>query len=399
MKFVYSLFHQFIVYIILVNLCLQSCTGLNNPTIAIKQQKSTQMIQTETLLAYNQALVDLKFLSQEGHLVIFYQEGTQLKAEVAEKLPHGFSRLHNLPVAIEQGKSIDQVMNSAIDQRNPLIHVHLPKGNQSGRVYIGNVGLMGGSNTGGAKGKEKLTEDEQQEKSNSTTQVTTNSLAGEQIISEKNHEAIGSRTLLHMAALDGNLATARSLLFLGEHINARDQFGCTPLHLAANKGYIEIVRLLLDQGANVYAVEYNGLSALHLASLHGHMSVVNLLLQRTDVNIKDKDGYSPLFLATRSQNIHMVEVLINRGANVNVKNKLGNTPLYEAVGRGNLDMVNLLCSKGADVNVQNIYGCTPLHLAVWRCREIVKYLIASGADINVKNNDGLAPFQLAKQER
>jgi len=395
MKFVYSLFHQFIAYIIPVNLCLQSCTGLNNPIIPVKQ-KSAQLTQAVSFLTYNQALFDTKFLSQEGHLVIFYQEGTQLKAKVSEKLPHGFSRLHNLPLAIEQGQSIDQVMNAAIDQRNPLIHVHLPKGNHPGRVYIGKVGLMGGSNTGRAKGKEKLTEDEPQQESNDTAQVTTNDLADEQIASKKNHQVVGSRTLLHMAALDGNLTTVRSLLLSGDHINAKDTFGYTPLHLAANKGYTEIVRFLLDQGANAYAVEYNGLSALHLASLHGHMPVVNLLLQRTDVNIKDKDGYSPLFLATRSQNIHIVEVLINSGAYVNVKNKLGNTPLYEAVVRVNLDMVSLLCSKGADVNVQNIYGWTPLHLAVWRCREIVKYLIASGADVNVKNDDGLTPFQLAK---
>ncbi|MHB9147322.1 MAG: ankyrin repeat domain-containing protein [Candidatus Amoebophilus sp.] len=407
MKFIYSLFHQFIAYIIPINLCLQSCTGLNNSIIPVKQ-KSAQLTQAVSFLTYNQALVDMKFvlldfkpqfLSQEGHLVIFYQEGTQLKAKVSEKLTHGFSRPQNLPLAIEQGQSIDQVMNAAIDQRNPLIHVHLPKGNQSGRVYIGNVGLMGGSNTDSAKGKEKLTEDEPQQESNGTTQVTTNSLADEQIVSKKNHQVIGIRTLLHMAALDGNLATARSLLLSGAHINPRDKFGYTPLHLAANKGYTEIVRLLLNQGANAYAIDYNGLSALHLASLHGHMPVVNLLLQRTDVNIKDKDGYSPLFLATRSQNIHMVEVLINRGAYVNVKNKLGNTPLYEAVGKVNLDMVILLCSKGADVNVQNIYGWTPLHLAVGRCRKIVQYLIASGADINVKNDDGLTPLQLVMQER
>jgi ankyrin repeat protein len=340
----------------------------------------------------------MKFLSQEGHLVTFYQEGTQLKAEVEEKSSYGFSQLHHLPVGIAQGKSIDQVMNCAIDQPNSLIHVHLPKDKQSGLVYIGDAGLMGGSNTDRSEGKEKLTEDKPQEKSNGTAQATTNSFASEQIVSRKSYQVTTSHPSLHMAALNGDITTFKSLLLQGAYIDARDQLECTPLHRAASRGHIEILRLLLEQGANPYAAEYNGMSALHLASLHGHLPAVSLLLQRTDVNVQDKDGYTPLFLATRSDNIHMLAGLISRGADINVKNKLGNTPLYEAVRRANVDMVKLLCNKGADVNIQNIYGWTPLHLAVGIRKEIVQYLVASGADINLRNIEGFTPPQLAKQE-
>jgi ankyrin repeat protein len=358
-----------------------------------------QPIQGGALLAYNRALLDLKFLSQKGHVVIFYQEGTQLKAEVEEELHHGFSQLYHLPVGIAHGKRIDQIMYCAIGQPNPLIHVHLPKGKQPGRVYVGNVGLMGGGHTGGDKVKEKLTEDEGQERSNGTAQAATDSLADEQIVAEKEHEVAISHTALHMAALNGDLVKVRSLLLSGSPINARDQLECTPLHRAASRGHIEILRLLLEQGANPYAAEYNGMSALHFASLHGHLPAVNLLLQRTDVNVQDKDGYTPLFLATRSGHIPIIKALINRGANVNAQNKLGNTPLYEAVRRANLPIVKLLYSKGADFDVQNIYGWTPLHLAVGGCKEIVNYLVARGADINIKHNGGLTPIDLAMQGR
>jgi ankyrin repeat protein len=375
MKFIYLLRHHFITCIILVSLCLQSCIGLNKPAIPPKQGP----IQAVSILDYKQALFDLDFLTQEEHEATFCQEGTQLRAEVEEKLPDVFNRLHHLSVAIAQGKIMDQVMDADLDQQKPIIHVHLPKSNHSGRAYIGNVGLMGGSNTGG-KGKEKLTEDEQ-------------------IASETDPEVINSLVPLHMAAVNGKLETARLLLLQGAQINASDQFGCTPLHRAASKGHTGIVRLLLEQGADAYAQEYNGVSALHLASLHGHFPVVNLLfLQGVDINVQDKDGYSPLFLATRSQNIHMIAVLISRGADVNVKNKLGNTPLYEAVRRANLVMVKLLRNEGANVNVQNIYGWTPLHLAAYGLPEIVKYLVASGANINIKNIEGFTSSQLAKQE-
>jgi cytohesin len=257
---------------------------------------------------------------------------------------------------------------------------------------------MGGSNTGGVKGKEKLTKDEPEEKLNNTAHLSTNFFEDEQT-ADKKSEVTTSRTLLHMAAANGNLAKVRSLLLSGAQINARDQFGCTPLHRAANKGHIEIVRLLLEQGADAYAEEYNGISALHLASFYGHLPAVSLLLQRTDINVQDKDGYTPLFLATRSQNVQMIAVLISKGSDVNIKNKLGNTPLYEAVRRVNLNIVKLLCSKGADVNVQNIYGWPPLHFAAGGLPDIVQYLVASGADINVKNDDGLTSIDLAIQER
>jgi hypothetical protein len=397
MKLVYSLRHHFIRCIILVNLCLHSCTGLNN-TIIPPKQEPTQPIQRGTLLAYNQALSASEFLAPEDHGATFYQEGTQLRAEVEQRLPDGFSQLHHLTVAMAQGKIMDQVMNAAIDQPNLLLHAHLPKGEQSGHVYIGNTNLMGDSQTGKNKGKEKLTEDEGQEKLSGTAQVTTDVLAGEQTI-KKEYKVTTSPPLLHMAARSGDLATARSLLLIGSDINAKDQLECTPLHRAASKGHMEVLRLLLEQGANPYAVEYNGMAALHFASLHGHLPAVNLLLQRTDVNVQDKDGYTPLFLATRSQNVQMIAVLISKGADVNMKNKLGNTPLHEAVRRANLAIVKLLYSKGADVNVQNIHGWTPLHLAAHGLAEIVKYLVARGADINVKNEEGLTSIDLAIQER
>jgi ankyrin repeat protein len=342
------------------------------------------------VFAYNEALFNNKFLSKEGRGVNFYPEGTQLRAEVEEEFPGVFSQLHHLPVGIAQGKSMEQVMNTAIDHPNRLIHVQLPKGKQPGHVYIGNAGLMGGGNTDNAKGKERLAKKNWQEK---------HVLTDGQIVSKKKPEVTSSLTLLHMAAVNGDLATVRSLLLQEAPINARGQLGLTPLHLAAYKGHTEIVRLLLEQGANPSAVEYNGMSALHFASLHGHVPAVSLLLQATDVNVQDKDGYTPLFLAIRSENMQMIGVLISKGADVNMKNKLGNTPLYEAVRRANLVMVKLLRNEGADMNVQNIYGWTPLHLAAHGLTEIVQYLIASGVDITLKNIEGLTSAQLALQER
>jgi hypothetical protein len=117
----------------------------------------------------------------------------------------------------------------------------------------------------------------------------------------------------------------------------------------------------------------------------------------SDVNIKNKDGSSPLELtvgwsnwsineiqkatsnktwtiSVRNQMIQLyegfheryngiMELLISKGADVNSKNNSGNTPLLVAISGGNKEMVSLLISKGADVNSMNNLGKTPLVLA------------------------------------
>ena len=65
-----------------------------------------------------------------------------------------------------------------------------------------------------------------------------------------------------------------------------------------------------------------------------------------------------------------------------VKNKKGNTPLWLACNGGHLDVVMLLVGKGADVNAADNRGVTPLmaafrkgHVQV-RCRiELAEVLV------------------------
>ena len=57
-------------------------------------------------------------------------------------------------------------------------------------------------------------------------------------------------------------------------------------------------------------------------------------------------------------------MLIKAGAGLNVKNKDGNTPLILAAWRGYIEMGQLLIKAGADINIQNKGGYTPLILSV-----------------------------------
>ena len=61
----------------------------------------------------------------------------------------------------------------------------------------------------------------------------------------------------------------------------------------------------------------------------------------------------------------MVKSLINKGAELNIKNKYGKTPLYIAVKYAGSGIVGDLISKGANIN-EKIRGKSMLHYAMKR---------------------------------
>ena len=59
----------------------------------------------------------------------------------------------------------------------------------------------------------------------------------------------------------------------------------------------------------------------------------------------------------------IVELLLANGADVNVKDKDGVTPLFDAVATVQKEIAKLLIINGADVNVADPFSMTPLHFA------------------------------------
>ena len=59
----------------------------------------------------------------------------------------------------------------------------------------------------------------------------------------------------------------------------------------------------------------------------------------------------------------IVELLLKSGANVNTKDSLGNTPLHLAVKENNILMVILLIEKGANIKLKNRDHEKPIDIA------------------------------------
>ena len=74
---------------------------------------------------------------------------------------------------------------------------------------------------------------------------------------------------------------------------------------------------------------------IHKASEKGNIqSILKFINAGGDVNLKDKDGNTPLHEASRDGKTKVISMLLKNKANVNAKDKDGKTPLHEASSSG-----------------------------------------------------------------
>ena len=117
----------------------------------------------------------------------------------------------------------------------------------------------------------------------------------------------------------------------------------------------------------------------------------------TDVNEKDKDGYTALMIACKYRLFEIVKSLVGKGANVNEKSNSGSTALiYACQSAENLEMVKFLVDNGANINEKEEDGMTSLMIAcLYDYFEIVEFLVNKGANVNQKESIGWTAIMFA----
>ena len=93
---------------------------------------------------------------------------------------------------------------------------------------------------------------------------------------EKGGKGIGQSSLIHDAALDGDIDEVQRQLDAGVDPNLKSSKGATPLFYAVYGGHLEIVELLITRGADVNAV-YLNISVLDQAHSYDDQEIVELL--------------------------------------------------------------------------------------------------------------------------
>jgi ankyrin repeat protein len=110
------------------------------------------------------------------------------------------------------------------------------------------------------------------------------------------------------------------------------------------------------------------------------------------VNTKDiTSGEGVLHILTRERDMTWLRFMLSKGARADIQNKDGDTPLILATQLGWIDGATALLQSGAKVDGTNGRGETPLILAVLKKDvSMIRLLLARGAD--PKRNDRVAGY-------
>jgi hypothetical protein len=134
-------------------------------------------------------------------------------------------------------------------------------------------------------------------------------------------------------------------------------------------GDVAQVRQVVKKNPKILQAQWPTGTPLHSAVVGTqNVEIVRLLLESgADVNVRNKRGEAPLSIAVagrgRDQKTRIVELLLAHGAGVNTRIAVGqDTPLHTAAFVGDVAVVKLLLSHKADVNATNSRGKTPLQL-------------------------------------
>jgi ankyrin repeat protein len=186
---------------------------------------------------------------------------------------------------------------------------------------------------------------------------------------------------LHVAALQGDINTARKLLERQNfQINSKRNGGMTPLHLATIGGHRDIVELLLNNNANIEFSTPASQTPLHQAVKFNRIKVVDLLIDRG----ADPNRALALHVATKQNYLDIVRLLISKGVDINYQNDgIDKAPLHEAAERGFLEIAEILLASSAKINIKFMKE-TPLHYGSKEGHlSMVKLLVYNGAKINI----------------
>ncbi|KAF5307348.1 hypothetical protein FQR65_LT07065 [Abscondita terminalis] len=146
--------------------------------------------------------------------------------------------------------------------------------------------------------------------------------------------------------------------------------------------------------------ESNHDTALTLACAGGHEELVELLIKRgSDIEHRDKKGFTPLILAATAGHEKIVEILLNNGADIEAQSeRTKDTPLSLACSGGRYEVVEFLLNRGANKEHRNVSDYTPLSLAAsGGYVNIIKLLLSHTAEINSRTGSklGISPLMLA----
>jgi ankyrin repeat protein len=210
------------------------------------------------------------------------------------------------------------------------------------------------------------------------------------------------------AAMNGDAKAVRSLVRQPGALSAAHPDGMTALHWAVQRRDLPLTDLLLDAGADIQLTNRTGAKPLYLAALNGDGAIIERLLEAgEDANaVLTAEGETVLMLTAHTGNAAAVELLLQRGAEVNAQQLRGQTALMWAAAEGHTTVVETLLEHGADSALTSVAstrperrppgGMTALLFATRQGKlDTVRALLDGGANVDQAGADNTSPLLIS----
>ncbi|XP_018409335.1 PREDICTED: transient receptor potential cation channel subfamily V member 6-like [Nanorana parkeri] len=203
-----------------------------------------------------------------------------------------------------------------------------------------------------------------------------------------------------------------------------------PILQAAKENNVELLReILASEKCDPFQRGALGETALHMAALYDNLEAAEILLTEAPyllnlpMTSELYQGQTSLHIATVNQNMNLVKMLIQRGADVSSPRATGSFFIQRpkilfyfgehilsfAACVGNADIVKLLVENGANLRAQDCWGNTVLHILILQHNKTLSCQMydlllslnneQSGPSLDmILNNQGLTPLKMAAAE-
>ncbi|XP_065199282.1 poly [ADP-ribose] polymerase tankyrase-like isoform X2 [Sycon ciliatum] len=173
-------------------------------------------------------------------------------------------------------------------------------------------------------------------------------------------------------------------------LKQKDRQANTVLHLAALNGHVDVADTLIGAGAKEVGCNQNHMTPMGVAAAFGHLDVIKKMKDKGFSIVKpDRRQRPPLILACREGQVHVVRYLLHHGADADCADSSGNTAAHYAAAYGWLPVLKVLVEEGgANSDPVASWKATPLSCAALKHQaECVNYLV-SLKDVNLNVIDG-----------
>jgi ankyrin repeat protein len=178
------------------------------------------------------------------------------------------------------------------------------------------------------------------------------------------------------------------------------------MHLQVDKPCILLESFLKHFSENEFdinRIDVRQRSLIHLAVSNGDVGVINGLIESgCDLNLIDLDGFTPLVIALKEDNIRAAKIVAQAGARLDIGGGSFGSVLNLAVIKSEPWLVNTVIKSGIDPNSLDNEGNTCLHhlMTVYKKHKhknalIADMIVEAGVRVNTLNNEKWAAVHIA----